>query len=71
MSERDEYRRLFPNAAPIGTSPDRRCRFCEYFDAIGQKGADFMGDCHNPNSPRFTTQANGSCPKWWPSTTET
>lgn len=35
----------------------RFCRTCEYFDAQ-------YGDCHNPNSDRFQTQADSTCLSW-------
>ncbi len=56
--------RQIVNAAIRG----RPCRYCEFFDGggINQDGEPikFHGDCHNRQSPRFTTTADDTCDKW-------
>lgn len=39
------------------------CANCEYFDR-------FHGDCLNPRSPRFQTEAQSTCNAFFPSTTD-
>lgn len=52
--------------------PEPLCRNCEYFDGggIGPDGQprEFHGDCHNRQSPRFTTTAIDTCPVFSPDT---
>jgi len=54
-------------------TPDRKCRFCEYFDAEGKDPFslpdDYTGDCHNRASPYFTPLAAFSCGQFLMSTT--
>lgn len=57
--------------AQIANEHDRQfrvCGNCEYFDAIGQTGLTFRGDCHNSHSPRFTTLSNDTCDQFHPTT---
>lgn len=53
-------------------STDRICATCEYFDGGGmnavkraiETATPIAGDCHNNQSPRFTTGSHETCPVW-------
>jgi len=49
--------------------PERVCMHCEYFDFGNYKLGDSNGDCHNPNSPRFTPEPSFVCNQFYLSTT--
>lgn len=55
------------------TEPEVLCRNCEYFagGGLGSNGVPilFGGDCLNRASPRFTTNADQTCDKFFPCTT--